>query len=121
MADLPKLYLDEDVYQAVAVGLRRRGFDVKSTAEAGRQGATDEEQLQFASSERRAIFTFNRGNFARLHGDWLSEGRRHCGIVVSPQVGVGAVVRCLSRLLADRDAAWLADRLLWLQLDALDQ
>ena len=42
-----RLYLDEDVYQGVALGLRRRGFDVLTTVEAGRRGASDQEQLHF--------------------------------------------------------------------------
>lgn len=49
--------------------------------------ATDEEQLQFAATENRAIVTFNIRHFARLHWDWTSRGRNHAGIIVSRQLG----------------------------------
>lgn len=110
----PKIYLDEDVYAAVALGLRRRGFDVLTTFEAGRRSSGDEEQLRFASAEGRVLVTFNRGDFARLHGKYLASGDRHCGIIVSRQAGIGPIVKALSRLLGAVDAASLANRFLWL-------
>jgi hypothetical protein len=80
--------LDEDVYHAVAIGLRRRGFDVLTTYEARRQGTSDEMQLRFAAAEGRAIFTFNRGDFARLHGAFLARAEHHYGIVLARQRGI---------------------------------
>ena len=85
-----RLYLDEDVYYGVAVGLRRRGVDVVTTVEAGKTGSSDEHQLEFANGEQRCLFTFNRGDFARLHSAIRRRGLEHCGIIVSPQVSVGA-------------------------------
>ncbi len=111
-----RLYLDEDVYHAVAVGLRRRGFDVLTTSEAGRCGSSDEDQLGFAASQRRVLFTFNRGDFARLHAESLTAGRHHRGIIVSLQAEIGPVIRALARLLSESDAAGLMDRLVWLPL-----
>jgi len=41
-----RLYVDEDASEtAVIVGLRARGIDLVTTAEAGRLGASDVEQL----------------------------------------------------------------------------
>jgi len=116
---LPRLYLDEDVYGGVAQGLRRRGFDVLTTFEAGRSGAGDEEQLQFAVEQGRAIATFNRGHFARLHADYQTAGRRHHGIIVSAQASIGPVVRALARLLSSHDPLQIENRLIWLDVHDL--
>lgn len=109
----PRLYLDEDVFAGVAVGLRRRGFDLLTTVEAGRRGATDEEQLAHAVAEGRALFTFNRGDFAALHAQRLAASEHHHGIV-SPQRAIGTVVRLLSVLLSTHSRSDLCDRLIWL-------
>jgi hypothetical protein len=94
----PRVYLDEDVYAAVAAGLRRRGFDVLTTVEASRSGAGDDDQLRFAAEQERVIVTFNRGDFARLHSEHLQAGNTHAGIVVSAQTGIGPVVRGIAAL-----------------------
>ncbi|MBI4701300.1 MAG: DUF5615 family PIN-like protein [Deltaproteobacteria bacterium] len=114
----PRLYLDEDIPRAVAVGLRRRGFAATTTVETGRAGAGDEEQLRYAAARGLCLFTFNRGHFARLHGELLARGEHHRGIVVSRQARPGAVVRALSRFLAARSVDDLADRLIWLVVDS---
>lgn len=54
-----KLYTDEDIFGQVAEQLRRRSYDVLSTPEAGNLELSDQEQLEFAISQRRAILTFN--------------------------------------------------------------
>lgn len=110
------MYCDEDVHAAVAAGLRRRGFDVVTTVEAGRSGTSDERQLELAASEGRVLVTFNRGDFARLHAGYLRQGRPHAGIVVSRQAEAGAVVRALAKLLGSKDASELDDTLFWLAI-----
>ncbi len=42
-------FTDEDVYAAVAVGLRKASLDAVSTPEAGRLGESDESQLAWAA------------------------------------------------------------------------
>jgi predicted nuclease of predicted toxin-antitoxin system len=118
--DRPKLYLDEDVYHAVALGLRRRGYDVVTTAEAGRRGAGDEDQLRYAAAQGRVVVTFNRGDFARLHGGFMASGTQHSGVIVSTQAAIGPVVRALARVLAV-DATGFANRLVWLQVEGPKQ
>jgi hypothetical protein len=108
------LFLDEDVAFAVATGLRRRGFDVLTTPEAGRRREDDESQLRFAAGQQRAIFTLNRGDFARLHGEMLAGGEHHHGIIVSRQAAAGRVVRALAAVLGTRDPSEFRDRLIWL-------
>jgi hypothetical protein len=117
----PRLYLDEDVYFGVALALRRRGYEVLTTFEAGRSGSSDEKQLLFATSKDMCIFTFNRGHFADLHGRMISAGKHHCGIIVSPQMGLKNTVRMLCAFLSQRNREDLLDRLIWLSAhDAKD-
>lgn len=112
----PRLYLDEDVAGAVASGLRRRGYDVLTTLDAGCSGSTDEEQLRFATSEKRCIFSFNRGDFARVHAATVGRGEHHFGIVLCRQVPVGVTVRRLSEWLARTNANDVRDQLVWLSV-----
>ena len=72
-----KLYLDEDVPEAVATGLRLRGYDVVTVREAGRKGLSDIEQLKYASSEKRVVFTFNVADFCEMHSKLMKEGFNH--------------------------------------------
>ncbi|MEH2158597.1 DUF5615 family PIN-like protein [Nostoc sp.] len=51
---------------AIAKGLRRRGIDVTTTSETGLIVASDGEQLYFAMSQNRVIFTHD-DDFVILH------------------------------------------------------
>ena len=68
-------YLDEHV----ANGLRQRGIDVLTVAEAGLLGAPDESHLAWALGEGRVVFTQDV-DFLRMHAD----GAGHAGIVYAP-------------------------------------
>ena len=97
-----RLYFDRHIMARLAVDLRGRGFDVLTTEEAGKDTATDEEQLAFATAENRAIFTFNIRDFAPLHEAWQAVGRPHAGIIVSQQLGsreYGVLLQRMLRLL----------------------
>ncbi len=94
-----RLYCDEDAGEnAVVEGLRARGIDVLTTIEAGHCGATDQDQFAFAIQQRRTIYTFNVGDFARLHRDHLQQGGAHSGIIVLPdqRCSVGEKIRRLA-------------------------
>ena len=53
-------YEDEDFLdRLVHTLLRRGGADCLSTQEAGRRGASDPSQLEFAAAQRRIIVTFD--------------------------------------------------------------
>ena len=47
---MKRLYLDENVPEAVAAALRLRGYDVLTVKDAGRKGLSDVDQLKYASS-----------------------------------------------------------------------
>jgi hypothetical protein len=79
--------------------------------EVGRGGESDESQVDWASSENRALLTFTVGHFAALHTMRMAEGRHHAGIIVSSQRPIGDVIRRLLRLARDLDAESMRDRL----------
>jgi predicted nuclease of predicted toxin-antitoxin system len=70
-----RFHLDENCNRAVAEGLRRRGIDVSTTAEAGLLSASDEAQAAHALAQGRVLFTQDR-DLLRLH----AAGTKHAGI-----------------------------------------
>ncbi len=71
-----RFHLDENANNAIADGLRRRRIDVTTTTQSGLISASDEDQLRFARSQGRVIFTQD-SDFLKLH----NAGVEHCGIV----------------------------------------
>lgn len=60
----PKLHLNEHLSPRLAGQLRNHGFDVTTSQEGGLLATPDEQQLEFAADQERAIVTFNiRGLF----------------------------------------------------------
>jgi hypothetical protein len=74
-----KFYLDENVANAVAEGLRHRGIDVITTPEAGHKGWNDLDQLTFALSEQRVLVTEDDDLLSIA-----SAGVEHAGIAFYP-------------------------------------
>jgi len=70
-----RFFLDQHVPAAVATGLRRRGVDAITAAEAGRCGFSDRDQLDGASAQRRVVVTFD-DDFLMLAGS----GVPHSGV-----------------------------------------
>ena len=90
MSDV-RYYADEHVPKAVDVGLRARGVDVQSTAEAGGLGASDDAQLAFALSHGRVMAT-HVDDYLGL----AARGALHAGIAYAPeQTSVGEIIRGL--------------------------
>lgn len=52
-----RIYTDENVSNAIAKGLRRRGIDARSCHEIGNNGLKDIEQLDYAYKNEFVIFT----------------------------------------------------------------
>jgi predicted nuclease of predicted toxin-antitoxin system len=94
-----RLYFDRHIMTRLAVDLRGRGYDVLTTEEAGKDTASDEEQLAFATSEKRTILTYNIRDFAPLHEAWQAAARPHAGIIVSQQLGSRQYGLLLQRML----------------------
>jgi len=87
-----RYHLDEHIDLAVAQGLRRRGIDVTTTADAGLLGGGGVDNVAFAVAAGRAIFS-NDPDFLRLH----NEGVEHPGIVYCHQQirSIGEMIRAL--------------------------
>jgi Domain of unknown function (DUF5615) len=77
---MAQLHADENFRQAVVVELRKLGHDALTAADAGRagKGIQDVDVLAFAISQDRAVVTFNRRDFIRLH----KASPVHRGIIV---------------------------------------
>jgi hypothetical protein len=77
------LYLDEDAMsRALVQGLRARGVDVLTVLDCGMEGKSDPAQLEFATSLKRTIYTFNVGHFCQLHTEYTTQAKDHAGIIV---------------------------------------
>lgn len=109
-----RLYVDEDAAQlAVVEGLRNRGVDVLTVLETAMLSATDVEQLEFATSQGRSIYTLNVDDFCRLHSELLSQGKEHSGIIVIPRqrYSIGEKIRRISQLIDSTTAEEMRNRL----------
>lgn len=109
-----RVYLDEDVHTFIADALRLRGWEALTTAEAGRRGATDPDQITFATARGYAILTYNVRDFPRLHYELLTAGQAHSGIIVGSQDAPRRQLRALFNLLSIASAEDLASNLVYL-------
>jgi hypothetical protein len=108
-----RLYFDEDTMDwDVIRALRIRDVEIAIPSEAELLQANDETQLSFASSRGYAIYTFNVGDYCRLHSEWLRAGREHAGIIIG--ASVGEQVRRILRLRAETSDAAMRNRLEYL-------
>jgi len=77
------LYFDEDVSVSIVENLRTRGFDVLSVRDAGALGRSDDEQMLYSVSQKRAMVTHNRLDFEKQHVKFLENGMQHYGIIIA--------------------------------------
>jgi predicted nuclease of predicted toxin-antitoxin system len=102
-----RLYFDEDsMHRGLVRALRARGVDVITALDVGMIEREDTEHLDYATGQGCVLCTFNAGDFYRLHGDYLSQGKRHAGIILMQQrrFSVGEQMRRLLRLIANKSA-----------------
>ncbi|HQU93300.1 MAG TPA: DUF5615 family PIN-like protein [Pyrinomonadaceae bacterium] len=109
-----RLYLDEDVSVLVAAMIRARGFDVLTTVEAGNRGASDEEQLEFASGDGRVLLTHNRVDFERLIVGRFDSGVDHSGLMIAVRRTPAEIVARLLRLLSEMTEKEMANQVRYL-------
>lgn len=93
------LYLDEDIWPGLARAGRSEGFDLVHVYEVGRGGLSDAEQLAYATEHGRAILTYNARDFVPLALDYFYNQRTHHGVILSPQLEKGELVRRTLNLL----------------------
>jgi predicted nuclease of predicted toxin-antitoxin system len=81
-----RLYFDGDsMRHALVQALRARGVDVLTALEAGMMERKDEEHLDYATAQGRVLYSFNAGDFYRLHTAFLAQGKSHPGIILARQ------------------------------------
>jgi len=79
------LYLDEDAMDDDLVqALRLRGVDVETALDTHLAGRPDDEQLAYAASAGRTLYTFNVSDFIQLHSAYMVAGQTHAGIIFGP-------------------------------------
>jgi len=109
-----KVYLDEDVHHLIAQALNLRGWQASTTIDAGRQGTTDEEQLEYAIEQEFALLTYNVADFPRHHHQWMAAGKHHFGVIVATQENPSLNARTMLDLVSKFEAEDLQDQLLYL-------
>ena len=87
-----RFHLDEHVAHAIADGLRRRGIDVTTTADAALLSAADDEHMAFAKRHGRVIVTQDTDFLRNAVND-----STHFGIAYYPhgKRAIGEVIRYL--------------------------
>ena len=107
-----RYHLDESVGNAVANGLEYRGIDVTTSKAAGLIGASDREQLDYATRESRVLVTHD-DDFLRIH----AAGVEHAGIAYAHQkrLTIGQAVLALVFLHRNEDAESVAGHVKFLQ------
>lgn len=88
-----RFHLDEHIHPGIAVGLRSRGIDVTTTAEAELVEASDAGHIEFALAEPERVIVTHDADFLRHHSDGIS----HAGIAYCHQekYSIGELLRML--------------------------
>ncbi len=91
---------------ALVRALQARGVDVTTALVEEMIERSDEEHLDYATAQGRVLYTFNVADFYRIHGEYLTQGKSHTGIILAPQqrYSVGEQMRRLLALMASKSA-----------------
>jgi uncharacterized protein DUF5615 len=86
--------------------LRSRGVDAIAASEAGMNGRSDDEQLQWFTTHARVLYSCNARDFYKLHTSLPTLGKAHGGIILAPQqqYSIGEQFRRLLKLIAAKSA-----------------
>jgi len=105
--------MDRDLVTA----LRSRGVDVITASDAGMLGYSDADHLDYATSLERVLYSFNKGDFYRLHIEYLTEGKSHAGIILASQqlYSIGEQMRQLLQLISTKSAEQMQNNLEFLK------
>lgn len=88
----------------VARELQARGHDVVSVHDSPGRGTPDEDVLEYACAEGRAVLTENVRDYRPLAEARILSGASHCGLVLTtakrwPRRDIGALIAALDELL----------------------
>lgn len=109
-----RLLLDEHIWEGLAGVLTERGYDVVHLNHTGRRGIDDEAVLEMATSQGRAVLTFNIRDFAPLGAAWAETDRRHAGVILSSELPPSELLKRTDRLLKTLAAEDVSNTVRWL-------
>jgi Domain of unknown function (DUF5615) len=98
-----RLYMDEDSGDtALVLALQNQGVDVITTLDVKRLSFPDEEQLIWARSQGRVLYSSNIRDFYNLHTAFLIQEKSHAGMVLVQQqhYSIGELMRGILKLIA---------------------
>ncbi|WP_242016649.1 DUF5615 family PIN-like protein [Pseudanabaena cinerea] len=101
---------------ALVLALKKSNINVITVADAARFSFSDEEQLIWATEQRRVVYSFNMGDFQQLHHIFLTKGMEHSGIILVPQqrYSIGEQLRGLLKLISQKTAENMTNQLIFL-------
>ena len=112
-----RLYFDEDAMQlGLVAALRARHVDVVMASDDAMINRSDEVHLRHATRAGRVLYSFNIGDYAFLHEQWLAHRESHFGIVLARQqhYSIGEQLRRLLSLVNSKSAAEMTSHLEYL-------
>jgi predicted nuclease of predicted toxin-antitoxin system len=109
-----EIYLDENVHVLIAKIIQSHGFKVITTHDAGRKGASDSEQLQWATEQGCAILTHDRIDFEELAAEYFASGRNHCGIIILADNSPQEIARRMLIILNDFTADEMKNQIIYI-------
>lgn len=109
-----KFYLNEDVHKNIATALRLKGYDVISVHEVQKHSLSDCQQLEYAIAEGMAIFTFNAGDFNKLHKEYIENEKNHFGILLSKQIPISETIKRHVNFLYTHSSEEIRNNIFWI-------
>ncbi len=116
-----RLLLDAMLSRRIAKQLRERNFDVIALNEDPiREDLDDPAVLTLATSESRAVVTYNIVHFLQVDKEWRESGREHGGIVLVapslPNSAIGEITKALESFLDKNPGhSVLRGQIIWLE------
>ena len=108
-----RLYMDEDsTARSLFIALQSRNIDIITSLTTNRLSYSDEQQLLWAKSQGRVIYSANIKDFYHLHTKFLTQGQSHAGIILVQQqrYSIGQIMRGILRLIAAKSAEDMIDQ-----------
>lgn len=102
-----RLYMDEDsTGRSLMLALQNRGLDVVTTLSVNRLSFPDEDQLIWARSQGRVLYSSNIRDFYSLHTAFLTQEQPHSGMILVQQqrYSIGELMRGILKLVAAKSA-----------------
>lgn len=89
------LLLDANVSYPVLLGLRELGWDAVHVKDIGMRTAKDPEIFEAAVESGRIVLTSDFSDFKNLDAAFRVAGRKHPGIILTPERPIGEIIRRL--------------------------